>query len=204
MIWSKLGFIEKLRDNFLTHKNFVDCFQMIDKTYNSLPTDKIEFVEKMPYKYFMENFLMTYTCEFNAFNTSKIKQLIQSLSSSCESQLATKFEKEATKLVEKLQSEYRNALKNTLNLHKEMNQDLYGMTKDYLATLVPVELLEGDFEKEHARLGGADYMDTYKKLRVFDGVDKAVQTNHKKCGKIRKYKKSNLEENKPVWKMNNA
>lgn len=74
MISQQLSFIEKLRDNFMTHKLFVDSILEIDRVFNSFNFED-DFVQNMPYKYFMDKFLMEYNCEFRAFNDKFITKL---------------------------------------------------------------------------------------------------------------------------------
>lgn len=78
MISSQLSFIEKLRDNFMTHKLFVDSILAIDKVFQSFNFED-DFIQNMPYKYFMDKFVMEYNCEYRQFNDKFIKKLEDSL-----------------------------------------------------------------------------------------------------------------------------
>lgn len=174
MICNQLGFIEKLRDNFLTHKLFVDSIRLIDKSFTEQNLDD-DFIKNMPYKYFMDKFLMEYTCEFKAFNDKFIAKLRTDIFKGSDSIDKEKFEKSVDQNLALINKEHRKALKTAFNLNKNTNKDLCTLIKDYIQLLVPIELLDGDLNEKY--LLGNQYQDTYKKLRVIDSIDKSIQVN---------------------------
>ena len=78
MISTQLCFIEKLRDNFMTHKLFIDSILAIDSVFQSTGFED-DFIQNMPYKYFMDKFVMDYNCEYKQFNDRFIASLQESL-----------------------------------------------------------------------------------------------------------------------------
>lgn len=181
MICTQLGFIEKLRDNFLTHKLFVDSIRLIDKSFTEQNLED-DFIMNMPYKYFMDKFLMEYTCEFKTFNDKFIQKLNNDIVKNSESLNKEVFLNSVNINLTKINKEHRKALKTAFNINKNTNEDLATLIKDYLQLLVPIELLDGELNTRGLLIN--EYHDTYKKLRVIDSVDKSVQIRDpewKKC-----------------------
>lgn len=183
MICNQLGFIEKLRDNFLTHKLFVDSIRLIDKSFNEQNLED-DFIQNMPYKYFMDKFLMEYTCEFKSFNDKFINKLKSDILNNSESLDKEEFKSSVENNLKLINKEHRKGLKTAFNLNKNTNKDLCTLIRDYIRMLVPLELLDGNMNEKY--LLGNEYNDTYKKLRVIDSIDKSiqVQSSEKKKGKL--------------------